>query len=53
MASTCVIVGLWPSQDEGFGSFSLQGWGDVELPDAADEITAGPDHDPEDIESSW
>ncbi len=53
MASTCAIVGLWPSQDEGFGPFSLQGWGDVESPYAIDEIAEGPDQDPEDIESSW
>ena len=48
MASTCAIVGLWPSQDEGFGSL-LQGWGDVESPDAAYENAEGPDHDPKDI----
>jgi hypothetical protein len=53
MASTCAIVGLWPSQDEEFGSFLLQSWGDVESPDAADDIAEGLDHDPEDIDPSW
>ena len=53
MASTCAIVGLWSSQDDGFGSFSLQGWGNLESPDAAYEITEWPDHDLENISPSW